>query len=176
MVKNEIVMGIYKNCFAVAVMLAVSLTSVGQEYSYDWKSVEMNGTRTRVTFANADNVKEAMGEVKGRKYFAPDGRVFKKGSTRAAVKVMIDAQAKMADVKQVIAYAPEAMIKHAPECALSDWFIDLLMNQCSESPERKLISALRTSEESAWMSLREMFFWMISCRCSRSVTRCVTWS
>lgn len=118
MVKNEIVMRVNKSCFAVAVMLVVSLTSVGQEYSFDWKSVEMNGTRTGVTFANADNVKEAMGEVKGRKYFAPDGRVFKKGSTRAAAKVMIDAQAKMADVKQIIAYAPEAMIKHAPECAL----------------------------------------------------------
>ena len=54
MVKNEIVMGIYKNCFTVAVMLAVSLTSVGQEYFFGWKSVEMNGTRTGVTFANAD--------------------------------------------------------------------------------------------------------------------------
>lgn len=78
MVKNEIVMRVNKSCFAVAVMLVVSLTSVGQEYSFGWKSVEMNGTRTGVTFANADNVKEAMGEVKGRKYFAPDGRCSRK--------------------------------------------------------------------------------------------------
>ena len=116
----------------LASMLALPVAASAQDYRVEWKRTEMDGSRTGVKFASADNVPETMGKVKGRKYYAPDGKVFRKGVTADVAKVMIGVQPEMAEVKQVVAWSPEAMVKTPPECALSDWFVDLLMSQCSE--------------------------------------------
>ncbi len=120
-------------------MLTLSVAwASAQDYRFEWRRTEMDGSRTGVEFASADNVPEKMGRVKGRKYYAPDGRVFKKGVTADVARTVMEVQPEMAAVKQVIACAPEAMVRTAPECALSDWFIDLLMGRCSELTGRKV--------------------------------------
>ena len=127
------------NIFVASLAMLMSFVALqAQDYTVKWKRTQMDGSRTGVKFSGADNVKESMGELRGSRYYAPDGKVFRKGVTPAVARIMIGAQQEMADVKQVVAYSPEAMIKEYPECALSDWFIDLLMGQCHELIGKKV--------------------------------------
>lgn len=139
MAENEMMMnriGIF--AAAAAAMLMSAAWADAQNFRVEWRRVKMDGTRTGVTFSSADNVKETIGEMKGSGYQAPDGKVFRKGVTPKVARIMLAAQPEMADVKQVVAYSPKAMVKAYPESALSDWFVDLLMDRCSEMTGRKV--------------------------------------
>lgn len=138
MVKNEIIMGALKCSAAALAILSLSVSALAQDYSIEWKRTQIVGQRTGVQFANADNVKEAIGEVRGAKYLAPSGKVYKRGVTRKVAGIMLDAQPAMSDVKQVIAYSPKMMVKHGPECELSDWFVDILISKCAELTGKKV--------------------------------------
>lgn len=132
MVENEIDMSMKRFFVAFAALIVTWSVSYADGFRVEWKRTAMDRSRTGVTVASADNVKEAMGEVRCGKYYAPNGKVFRKGVTKKVASVMIGAQPKMAEVKQVVAYSTSHMVSHAPESALSDWFIDLLISQCSE--------------------------------------------
>ena len=109
----------------------------GQEYR--WETVDMDGSRSGCVSPSKDNVTEAVGRFEGNRYIAPDGRVYKKNSSVArTARAVIDAQPKMARVKDVIAYSTEAMEAHRPESALSNWFIDLLMNKTAQYSGRQV--------------------------------------
>ncbi len=99
---------------------------------FKWSRTLMDGSRTGVTAATANNVPEALGTVDGKSYKAPNGRVFRCGATPAVAKLLLDAQGAMAEVKEVIAYAPEAMPVEYPESALSNWYADLVMKAVEE--------------------------------------------
>lgn len=103
-----------------------AMSVAAQEYS--WESVPVEGKMTGCFSPSKDNVKEAVGYFKGRKYVDPDGNVYPARSivARTAAKV-IEAQPKMARVKDVIAYSEEELTAEYPESALSNWFVDLLM-------------------------------------------------
>ena len=106
--------------------LIISCTLSAQEYQ--WKHVTMDGSRTGCVSPSKDNVAEALGYFKGNKYIAPDGTVYKKNSAAAkTARVVIDAQPRMARVKDVIAYSTDVMTTNYPESALSNWFVDILM-------------------------------------------------
>ena len=112
----------------LGVLLCVFTSAAAQEYS--WKAVEMDGSRTGCTTPDKDNVPEAAGVIKGGKYYAPNGEVFKAGSSAAkAAAVVIDAQPAMASVKEVIGYSPVAMSTHRPESALSNWAVDIIIDK-----------------------------------------------
>lgn len=98
----------------------------------------MDGTRTGVTAPNANNIPEALGTVGKFSYKAPNGRRFCCGVTPKVASLLIDAQASMAHVKEVIGYAPEAMILREPESELSDWYIDELMRVTAEKSGKKV--------------------------------------
>ena len=123
---------------ALALALFVAVPLCAQEHSFSWTQTRIDGSRTGVTSPNADNVKEALGEMRGRKYTAPNGRVFRKGSTPAAAKIMIDAQEVMSSVKEVVGYATRDMSAHGPESELSNWFIDELMRATEELTGKKV--------------------------------------
>ena len=125
-------MKIMKFTAAVAAMSLALTLSQAQEYTVKWKKTMMDASRTGVKISSADDVKASMGEIRGTKYYAPNGKVFKKGVTPKVARVMLDAQPEMADVKQVVAYSTNAMSVEYPESALSDWFVDLLIGQCAE--------------------------------------------
>lgn len=116
---------------------AVSMSVMAQEYS--WETVPMDASRTGCISPSKDNVAEAVGTFRGGKYIAPNGKVFRKRSTvgRTAAIVM-DAQPKMAKVKEVIGYSTEAMEAHGPESALSNWFIDILMAKTEKVSGKKV--------------------------------------
>lgn len=99
----------------------------------------MDGSRSGCTTPSADNVETAVGYFKGGKYVAPDGKVYGKNSSVAkTARAVLDAQPAMARVKEVIAYSTSAMEAHHPESALSNWFIDLLMEQTEKLSGKKV--------------------------------------
>jgi hypothetical protein len=118
--------------YLVAIFLALGMNLGAQNVSISWETVPMDGSRTGVTASNAENVKESMGYVKGRYYFAPNGRKFR-GSTKKAAKILIGVQPEMAEVKSVIAYSTRPMVRKGPECELYDWFIDEIMRAVEDS-------------------------------------------
>lgn len=126
-----------KNLYLICILMLLGASAFGQEYK--WEVVEMDGSRSGCISPSKDNVAEAVGRFEGNKYIAPDGRVYKKNSSVArTARAVIDAQPKMARVKDVIAYSTEAMEAHRPESALSNWFIDLLMNKTAQYSGRQV--------------------------------------
>lgn len=107
---------------ALAAILA--LCSCG--HSYKWESYVIDGHRTGVTVPTATNVAEAIGVVKSGVYTAPNGRVFEGGSTPEVASLLLEVQPAMARLKEVVAYAPEPMIKHKPEDPLCNFIADRL--------------------------------------------------
>lgn len=108
--------------------LAGNAAMWGQEFS--WECVQMDGSMTGCVSPSKDNVPEALGTFKGRRYVSPDGKVYKARSiVSKTARAVMDAQPKMARVKDVIGHSTEAMSAQYPESALSNWFIDLLMDK-----------------------------------------------
>ncbi len=123
-------------CCLIAFLIGAAVAR-GQEY--EWKSVEMKGERTGCVSPSKDNVAEALGTFKGCKYIAPNGKVFKKNSiVGKTAGIVMDAQPKMARVKDVIGYSPVAMVSAYPESALSNWFVDLLMDKVERLAGKKV--------------------------------------
>lgn len=99
-----------------------------------WKQNAVDGHRTGVKQKGVGETEAAMGKVKRlpRCYHAPNGTRYKRGTARKVAKIMIGAQDSMAFVKEVIAYSPRVMEKERGECALTNWYIDAIMQKTSE--------------------------------------------
>ena len=135
MAKNEI---IYMKRLIVAIMCAcLALSAYSQQYS--WKCYEVDGSRTGCKSPSKDNVDETVGVFAKGKYIAPGGKTYRRNSVVAkTAKVVLDAQPKMARVKDVIAYSPRSMRVGYPESALSNWFVDVLMNKVERLSGKKV--------------------------------------
>lgn len=115
----------------IGILLCAVTSAAAQEYS--WKAIDVDASRTGCTTPDKNNVAEAAGYLKGGKYYAPNGKVFKAGSSAAkTAAVVIDAQPAMARVKEVIGYSPVAMTTHRPESGLSNMAIDVIMNKVAD--------------------------------------------
>jgi 5''-nucleotidase/2'',3''-cyclic phosphodiesterase and related esterases len=126
-----------KSLLAAAAILAAA-NSYAQGPVISWSTDPIDGHRTGVTASTADNVEEAMGYVKGRTYYAPNGKKFRKGTVRKVASLMLGAQPAMADVKKVVGYSTRVMVRKKPECELYDWFIDELMRATADSTGKKI--------------------------------------
>ena len=113
-------------CLILPLVAAVTLSA--QEYS--WTAGKLDATRTGCIVPSKDNIAEAIGTFDGKTYVSPNGSRFSANSSAAKVaKIVMDAQAKMARVKDVVGYAPEIMERNYPESPLSNWYIDALIKQ-----------------------------------------------
>ena len=119
-------------------LLAGSLTAFAQQRQFSWTVDAMDGSRTGCVAANASNVPEAMGVMRGCSYHAPDGKVFRGGATPKVAKILLAAQPAMAHVKAVIGYSPAEMKPEYPECALWNWSVDELMRATADSTGKKV--------------------------------------
>ena len=112
------------------IILAVLLSATLNAQEYNWKAVKMDASRTGCITPMGDNLKEAIGEFEDGTYTAPNGKVFKKKSATAQVAQLVyDAQPVMAKVKEIVGYSPEALRKGYPESKLSNWSVDIIMEQ-----------------------------------------------
>ncbi len=121
----------------VFLLACAGLAATAQEY--EWKAVEMDGTRTGCVSPSKDNVAESLGSLKGCRYIAPNGKVYRRNSiVGRTAKIVLDAQPKMARVKDVIAYSTNEMKTAYPESALSNWAVDLIMAQTEKLAGKKV--------------------------------------
>ena len=95
-----------KNLFGKTIAFLVLLSVFGisafsQEIS--WSRAKIDASRTGVVASDADNTEETMGKIIGKKYIAPNGRIFRKrnGVTYNVAKALLASQEKMRDVKKV---------------------------------------------------------------------------
>ena len=134
MAQTELIM---KRRTLLAVFAFLCAGAAAQDYQ--WKHVEMDGSRTGCIAPSKDNVPEAVGVFKGGKYIAPNGKVYGRRSiVGKTARVVLDAQPAMARVKDVIGCSTAVMAVEYPESALSNWFIDLLMDRTEELAGKKV--------------------------------------
>ena len=134
MAQTELIM---KKLAFVASLMLCGFAAMGQEY--EWEAAQMDGSRTGTISPSKDNVAEALGEFKGGKYVAPNGKTFRKRSiVGKTASIVMAAQPEMARVKDVIGYSPKSMTVTYPECALSDWFVDILMARTEKLSGKKV--------------------------------------
>ena len=123
----------------VIALAALALLACSCQHEFSWQKHRMDGHRTGVRVPTADNVTEALGTVNDSVYVAPNGKVFPLGTaTYGAAADLIAVQPEMARVKEVIAFAPRAMISYAPESELSNWWVDRLMVEVASVTRRKV--------------------------------------
>lgn len=101
----------------VFVISLLPLSLLAQEYS--WDTVPMDGSRTAAVHAGKAKVKKCSSAAK-------------------VMKVVADAQPKMARVKEVIGFSTEALYKNYPESALSNWTVDTIMEKVAELSGKKV--------------------------------------
>ncbi len=104
----------------------------------NWERTRMDASRTGVTVPTAADWNESVGVVKGRRYYAPNGRVYKGGSIVRVARTVLDAQPAMTPVKEVIASSAVCMTKGYPESALSNWVADNLMRAVASASGRQV--------------------------------------
>ena len=116
----------------VIALAALTLLACSCQHEFTWQKHRMDGHRTGehrmdghrtgVRVPTPDNVAEALGTVNDSVYVAPNGKVFPLGTaTYGAAADLIAVQPEMGRVKEVIAFAPRAMVSYAPESELSNW-------------------------------------------------------
>lgn len=128
----------YRYLIVVAVLLSFS-AAVMSAQEYRWETSSMDASRTGCISPSKDNVAEAVGVFKGRRYIAPNGREYKRNSIVAkTARVVLEAQPEMARVKDVIGYSTESMTASYPESALSNWFIDILIRKTEQLSGKKV--------------------------------------
>jgi 2',3'-cyclic-nucleotide 2'-phosphodiesterase (5'-nucleotidase family) len=134
MVKTELIM---RRLTLIAALFLGGFAAMGQEY--EWEAAQMDGSRTGTISPSKDNVTEAIGEFKGGKYVAPNGRAYSKRSiVGKTASIVMAAQPEMARVKDVIGYSPRSMTASYPESALSNWFVDILMARTEKLSGKKV--------------------------------------
>ena len=139
--------------------LVFSLGASAQRVDISWVKEQVDGHRTGVVASNPSNVEETMGWVKGKVYYAPNGRKFRGGATRDVAKLLIDAQPAMAKVKEVIGYSTEYQVRTHPECPLYDWYADVVMKSTADSVGKKVdIAILNTGGVRIEMPKGEVFY------------------
>ncbi|MCI1640762.1 MAG: 5'-nucleotidase C-terminal domain-containing protein [Bacteroidales bacterium] len=125
---------------ALSLLLAFSgiYPAMSQEPSFSWKRFAMDESRTGTKASSNTDVKQSLGNVRGCIYFSPNGRRFRGGVTPKVAGIVLDAQPKMHDVKEVIAYSSEKMVSRYPESALSNWFVDEIIRAVAEKTGKRV--------------------------------------
>lgn len=121
----------------IAVLASGCMTMSAQEYK--WSAADVDGSRTGCTAPSKENVDEAIGTFDGKTYVAPNGKRYKKNTAVAkTAKAVLDAQPKMARVKDVVAHSTGPWDKGYPESELSNWLIDIMLAKAEAISGKKV--------------------------------------
>lgn len=124
----------------LAALCLAACSRVPKEYA--WEQFAMDGHRTGVSVPAADNAAEALGSVSGGTYTAPNGRVFKSGSTPKVAALLISVQPEMAALKEVVARSENGLFAARPESGLSNFIVDNLARDVERLSGRKVDVAI----------------------------------
>ena len=107
-----------KTVFPILLAGALLAGCAPQGPKMQWKCVPMDATRTGVVPVNAENVDTALGSFDGDVYVAPNGSRFSEGATPEVAALMMEAQPKMAHLKEVVGHNARFMDNPRTECDL----------------------------------------------------------
>jgi 2',3'-cyclic-nucleotide 2'-phosphodiesterase (5'-nucleotidase family) len=112
---------------------AVLAVSCSQGPRMEWKRVAMDGSRTGVVPVNAENVDTALGTFEDD-YIAPNGTHFSEGATPEVAMLLMEAQPKMARLKQVVGHNARMMLnlRNQPDLPLGNLVADALRAKGSD--------------------------------------------
>ena len=98
-----------------------------------WKRVAMDGSRTGVVPVNAENMDTALGSFEDD-YVAPNGTRFADGVTPEAAMLLMEAQPRMARLKQVVGHNARTMLnlRNEPDLPLGNLVADALRAKASD--------------------------------------------
>lgn len=129
---------IMKRALSIISIAAVTCIAAAAQ-DYKWSAVDVDGSRTGCTAPSKENVAEAIGTFDGKTYIAPNGSRHRKSTATAkTAKAVLEAQPKMARVKDVVAYSTGSWDKGYPESELSNWLIDIMIAKTGEISGRKV--------------------------------------
>ena len=99
----------------------------------EWKRVPMDGSRTGVVPVNAENMDTALGTFEDD-YVAPNGRHFTEGATPEVAMLLMEAQPKMARLKQVVGHSARMLpnLRTEPDLPLGNMVADALLAKGSD--------------------------------------------
>ena len=117
----------------LVVLIALAAVSCSQGPRVEWKRVPMDGSRTGVVPVNAENVDTALGTFEDD-YVAPNGAHFTEGATPEVAMLLMDAQPKMARLKQVVGHNARMMenLRTQPDLPLGNLVADALRAKGSD--------------------------------------------
>ena len=117
----------------LVVLIALAAVSCSQGPRLEWKRVPMDGSRTGVVPVNAENVDTALGTFEDD-YVAPNGAHFTEGATPEVAMLLMDAQPKMARLKQVVGHNARMMenLRTQPDLPLGNLVADALRAKGSD--------------------------------------------
>ena len=98
-----------------------------------WKRVAMDGSRTGVVPVTAENVDSALGTFEDD-YIAPNGTHFKDGATPEVAMLLMEAQPKMARLKEVVGHSARMLenLRTEPDLPLGNIVADALREKASD--------------------------------------------
>ena len=122
----------------IIALLSAAVLAASCSPSFTWREVPVDGHRTGVTAASANNVPEAMGTISDGVYTAPNGTVFDCGSTPVMARAMLDVQPRMSVLKQTVGYCATPLLRTYPESPLGDLIADLIASRTAEITGRRV--------------------------------------
>ncbi len=144
MVQTKVITPILKVLSTAALALSVPVASLlfpsccSHSPEFVWEKFQMDGHRTGVVPSTAEDVNETMGKVENGVYKSPSGAVFKSGCTPLVAADMLAVQPQMSRLKEVVAYAPQALERKGVETALGNFLVDHLMEEVSRETGKKV--------------------------------------
>ena len=98
-----------------------------------WKRVAMDGSRTGVVPVTAENVDTALGTFEDD-YIAPNGTHFTDGATPEVAMLLMEAQPRMARLKEVVGHSARMLvnIRTEPDLPLGNIVADALREKASD--------------------------------------------
>lgn len=118
----------------LAVLALLAVASCSQGPRMEWKRIAMDGSRTGVVPVNAENMDSALGTFDDEAYVAPNGTRFLDGATPEVAMLLMDAQPRMARLKQVVGHSARMMLnlRNEPDLPLGNLVADALRQKGSE--------------------------------------------
>ena len=117
-----------------SLFLLLAAVSCTQGPRMEWKRVAMDGHRSGVVAVNAENADTALGSFDDEAYTAPSGARFLDGSTPEVAMLLMEAQPRMARLKQVVGHSARVMpnLRNEPDLPLGNLVADALRQKGSE--------------------------------------------
>ena len=116
---------------ALSLLALVACSQKGPQMT--WKRVAMDGSRTGVVPVTAENVDTALGTFEDD-YIAPNGKPFTDGATPEVAMLLMEAQPRMARLKEVVGHSARMLenLRTEPDLPLGNIVADALREKGSE--------------------------------------------